>query len=279
MWEANRQKINALADDKRVLDIGGWAEPLLRANYIMDVFPYETRSLGYHGIGCIPRSVTYPEPRNGERFTRDTWVIHDICSQSPFPFPDKMFDFVVCSHTLEDVRDPIRACNEIMRVGRAGYIETPARLWEQTMRPSGIVGEGHHRWMVQIEENTIRFYGKPHFLHTSKNYYVPNAFVKNERIDEDKVTFLFWEDSFSFEEPSTYWNTEVANYISTLNIQKKYYLQDRIMKLRHRWWHLEEKMLRVIKPKPTITKDNDCWTWEALITVSNDILSNKIAKQ
>gem|GEM_PF-6800036 len=33
-----------------------------------------------------------------------------------------MFDFVVCSHTLEDVRNPGRGCEEILRVGKAGYL-------------------------------------------------------------------------------------------------------------------------------------------------------------
>jgi len=36
------------------------------------------------------------------------------------PFPDKSFDFVYCAHVLEHVDDPIRACREIMRVGKRG---------------------------------------------------------------------------------------------------------------------------------------------------------------
>ena len=49
---------------------------------------------------------------------------------SHWPFPDKTFDFVVCSHLLEDVRDPITVCRELCRVGKAGYIETPSRIRE-----------------------------------------------------------------------------------------------------------------------------------------------------
>jgi ubiquinone/menaquinone biosynthesis C-methylase UbiE len=45
-----------------------------------------------------------------EGFTRDTWVQRDICDHEPWPFEDRQFDFVVCSHTLEDVRDPVWVC-------------------------------------------------------------------------------------------------------------------------------------------------------------------------
>jgi SAM-dependent methyltransferase len=41
------------------------------------------------------------------------------------PFKDKAFDFVVASHILEHIKDPEDFLRELMRVGKAGYIETP----------------------------------------------------------------------------------------------------------------------------------------------------------
>lgn len=90
MWPDHQTKIEALVGDGLVLDIGGWCDPFLRADYVLDVFPYETRGLAYHGIGKLPISVVYPEPLPGERFTKKTWFVHDICSERPFPFPDKI---------------------------------------------------------------------------------------------------------------------------------------------------------------------------------------------
>ena len=95
MWPANQTKIDAMVGDGLLLDIGGWCDPLLRADYVLDVFPYETRGIAYHGIGNLPVTCVYPEPLPGERFTKNTWILHDICSERPFPFPDKMFNFVV----------------------------------------------------------------------------------------------------------------------------------------------------------------------------------------
>src|SRR5260370_17414930 len=76
--------------------------------------------------------------------------------ERPWPYPDKHFDFSFCAGTLEDVRDPIGACHELMRVSRAGYIETPSRLREIFHERRGYwfrrivgrkfaVGGGHHR--------------------------------------------------------------------------------------------------------------------------------------
>jgi len=42
----------------------------------------------------------------------------------------KEVDFVSCSHVLEDLRDPIRVCEEIVRVGKRGYIEVPSKTAE-----------------------------------------------------------------------------------------------------------------------------------------------------
>ena len=71
--------------------------------------PYETRGL-YGRDG----------PDGPERFSADTWVQRDICDREPYPFEDEQFDFVVCSHTLEDVRDPIWVCDEMVRVAKRG---------------------------------------------------------------------------------------------------------------------------------------------------------------
>jgi hypothetical protein len=47
MFDENASRILAqLRDDEIVLDIGGWARPFNRANYVIDAEPFETR--GYY---------------------------------------------------------------------------------------------------------------------------------------------------------------------------------------------------------------------------------------
>ena len=112
---------STLPADARVLDVGGWGKTLARADAVVDLMPYETRGLyGHDGDGP-------------ERFDAGSWHQLDICDATkPWPFADGEFDFAVCSHTLEDVRDPLRVCDELKRVARAGYIEVPSRLEEQS---------------------------------------------------------------------------------------------------------------------------------------------------
>jgi len=47
------------------------------------------------------------------------------------PFKDKVFDYIVASHVFEHVKEPEVFLRELMRVGRAGYIETPNVLFER----------------------------------------------------------------------------------------------------------------------------------------------------
>src|SRR4051794_8554668 len=97
-----------LSESDLVLDVGGWAKPFPRANHVIDVMPYETR--GLYGERVDPSL---------ERFGPDTWARRDICDREPWPYEDEQFDFVICSHTLEDLRDPVWVCDELTRVARA----------------------------------------------------------------------------------------------------------------------------------------------------------------
>lgn len=271
-----RLKIEQMVGNGLVLDVGGWADPFLRADYVLDFCPYETRAIGYHGTGKWPRTLLFPDRREGERFTRQTWITHDICSSKPFPFPDKMFDFVVCSHTLEDVRDPIRACSEIARVGKAGYIETPSRLWEQTRRMNGQIGESHHRWLIEYNNARITFLAKSHFLHTSPQLHAPLSFFEACKNEEDKVAWLYWSESFTAEEAIVHYYTEAQSYIASLHIPRKYYLRDALSSARYQWWQIEGAALRRIRGSKPQESTKDLWTWEKLVAANHELL---VAKQ
>ena len=159
-----------------VLDIGGWAHPFNRANYVMDMAPYESR--GFYNRTFAKNNPLPPIGGDVEVFTEDTWIVRDICAKDPYPFRDQELDFVVCSHTLEDIRDPLWVCSEMIRIAKAGYIEVPSRLWE-TCRglERGIAGLSHHRWLIDIdaEANSIRFLQKFHRIHTWRNSLPPSV--------------------------------------------------------------------------------------------------------
>lgn len=183
MLAASRDRIGGmLADDDLVLDVGGWASPLARADWVIDLLPYETRGL-------------YGEPDPAaERFSAEAWVVRDICAREPWPFADDQFDFAICSHTLEDVRDPIWVCSELSRVARAGYVETPSRLEEQSLGVAGpFAGWSHHHWLVDPVAGGLEFTFKPHALHADPAHHFTAA-EGAELTDEERVVALFWRD-------------------------------------------------------------------------------------
>ncbi len=77
-----------------------------------------------------------------------------ICDIHHLPFQNQGFDYVFCSHVLEHVDYPIQAANEIMRVGKRGYIETPHFLTDALFSWA----DGMHKWFVQSIGNRLVFF-------------------------------------------------------------------------------------------------------------------------
>lgn len=181
-----------LPGDALILDVGGWARLFARADWVIDLKPYETRGLYGYDQGSPAE----------ERFTADTWVQRDICARAPWPFRDGQFDFAICSHTLEDVRDPVWVCAELQRVARAGYIETPSRLQEQSYGVQGPwVGWGHHHWLVETTQDppSVEFVFKHHVLHGRRDLQVDrDAYAR--LTPEQKVEVLWWRGAFDARE-------------------------------------------------------------------------------
>jgi hypothetical protein len=202
MWEPNAVKILSLLNDSDVvLDIGGWARPFNRANYVMDAEPYETR-----GYFSDPKLASvrgwYAPPQGGDRewFGRDTWIQRDLCDRAPFPFKDKEIDFVICSQTLEDLRDPLWVCSEMIRVAKRGYLEVPSRIAESSrgIEPHQ-VGWSHHRWLVDIAGNHVHFTMKYHMIHSHWRFSLPRRKLYSLP-EEERNRWLFWDGSFGYSE-------------------------------------------------------------------------------
>ncbi len=189
MLEDGLRRVLALPDGARVLDVGGWAAPLNRADWVIDLMPYASRgAIAPHGVGPLP-----------ERFTPDTWIEADICSHDAWPFADDSFDFAVCTFTLEDVRDPIRVCQEVSRVARAGYVEVPSLLDELTWHNPEVsggpwVGHAHHRWLCFVNDGELLFLSKFHSLHARTRAQVPPGWAHRLSV-QDRVLAHFWEGS------------------------------------------------------------------------------------
>jgi hypothetical protein len=188
MLEASANRIlETVPDDAVVLDVGGAMKPFNRANWIMDALPYDQRGK----LGSVGGDT--------EHFTEHTWVMHDFCTREPWPFADKQVDFVICSHTLEDVRDPIWMCSEFNRIAKAGYIEVPSRLEEQTYGFQGPwTGWSHHRWLIDVDLDEITFVHKSAVVERADSHFPPE--FRDTLSAADRVQTFWWDGSFSYRE-------------------------------------------------------------------------------
>jgi len=118
----------------RVLDIGSGGDPFPHATVLTDRYIQPTRH----------RHAAFVSDHRPV-------IISDI---DHLPFSTQAFDFVYCAHVLEHVEDPIQSCGELMRVSKAGYIETPTLSKDMLFNWA----EGMHKWHVMSIANTLCFY-------------------------------------------------------------------------------------------------------------------------
>lgn len=174
----------ATQDFGRVLDVGGLEKPLRPATHVMDLYPYGQRRID-EGRGILP-----------ERFNAETWKVYDV-NEVPWPYPDDFFDYVWCCQVVEDVRDPIAVCEEMMRVGRAGFVSTVHRSYESSIeQDDGVVGYHHHRWLVEaFPPDTVAFTFKSPLLQVTRALRPPRAL--------QWLLHWVWEGCFHVEEKFT----------------------------------------------------------------------------
>jgi len=117
---------------RRILEIGPGHNPFAGVTHLLE------------------RDVADGRERGGNVLMVPTAATLIVGEATVLPFTAGSFDFIYASHVLEHVEDPMAACGEIMRVGKAGYIETPSPFLEQglALRDESSPEHWFHRWFV-----------------------------------------------------------------------------------------------------------------------------------
>jgi SAM-dependent methyltransferase len=136
-WMNDHRSVRALGigQSDLVLDVGSGQNPHPRANVLCDLFVSDNTERASEGALRVDRPL----------------VVSDA---TRMPFPDRAFDFVYCLQLLEHMEDPAALLDELQRVAKAGYIETPARVYEK------LYGWRFHRWFVSAENGRLRLEAK-----------------------------------------------------------------------------------------------------------------------
>ena len=80
-------------------------------------------------------------------------------------------------------------------MARAGYIEVPSRLEEQSYGIQGPwVGWGHHHWLVDVGPGSLEFVFKHHVVHGMEAAHFPAGFHDGLR-EEERVQTLWWQQT------------------------------------------------------------------------------------
>lgn len=107
-------KITKIKSGDRVLEIGPGGSPSDRADVFLELKISEADLAKQRGNVDKP-TLTKPI------------VYYD---GQKFPFENKEFDYVICSHVLEHTPSPEQFLSEVFRVGKRGYLEFPTILYD-----------------------------------------------------------------------------------------------------------------------------------------------------
>lgn len=100
------------------------------------------------------------------------------------------FDYAICTHTLEDISNPLYVCHQIENIAKAGFIAVPSKYIELARLGNHFRGFIHHRWIFDIVDG--RFTGFPKV-----------NLIEHERFDkvkgEENELQIFWEGEIGLE--------------------------------------------------------------------------------
>jgi len=164
----------------KVLDIGSGSNPWFRSNVLFEKYPDD-------------------DTERGGRLVRDGREIV-FGDAEKLPFPDKHFDFVYCSHVAEHVENIGLFFQEIQRVGKAGYIETPNYIFEQA------IGTTTHSWALFVEGHVLHAEKKWMAGAPSKTYRAMHHLLARHPlfafcfigIEELAVMRFWWKNRFDY---------------------------------------------------------------------------------
>jgi len=137
-----------------VVDVGGTANPWADAfvDTYIDLQTFQTAKEIIQGDICSADFWDSVPAKHYDTHTEDFYKIGVV---------PKFWDFSICTHVLEDVRNPDMVLANLMRISDAGFIAMPNKQTELSPIESlNWVGYAHHRWVYTVADNELRILAK-----------------------------------------------------------------------------------------------------------------------
>lgn len=192
-WSLRRLHIPVSKNDL-VLEVGSGSNPYYRSNVLLDAF-----------------EVT--QERHWTPLIKDRPTVLGFVEN--LPFRDQSFDFIIASHVLEHSTRPEEFISELMRVGKAGYIEVPHAFAERCS------SYYDHRLEILAEDGSLKIWKKSDWLVDKqlRRFFLndPVRVLSPHLISKKPFHFhvrFYWEKSINYEilnpEVNTGWESPVS---------------------------------------------------------------------
>jgi len=180
-------KFSLQENKHRVIDIGAGENPwaIDWITHVADKFIDPNNYKKFDNKNIEVFSVDINDPREWDLILKDVEK-------------NGKFDFVICSHTLEDINNPKIVCEMLNKIGKSGYISMPSKYAEMVVfeykSNCGLPYRGyhHHRWIYQLKNDVLIGFPKMNF-----HDYIEFNF-DNEKGYASEIAFL-WENGFDYE--------------------------------------------------------------------------------
>lgn len=162
--------------DFKVIDVGGsvngWSSPYVDA--VVDFNDLEKNNTNIKHFKC---DITHPDS------------YEEILN---YVNKNGKFHFCICTHTLEDIINPVYVCEQICKISNEGYISFPSKFRELSRFEGGNYrGYIHHRWIFKVKDgNKIVAFPKINLIENNK------LFDKIANMSDDlKDLSFYWKDN------------------------------------------------------------------------------------
>lgn len=147
-----RSEIKSLISNMgyNAIDIGGsmdfWSYPEVK--YVADLIPVERFE---------PENITFFKLELGRR--------NSYVELLEYVEKNGKFDFSVCSHTLEDVFNPLDVIELLEKISYRGFIAVPSKFNEfSRLYENDYYGNAHHKQILDYNNNELVIYPKYPFI-------------------------------------------------------------------------------------------------------------------
>ena len=102
------------------------------------------------------------------------------------------FDFSICTHTLEDLNNPLYVVNKLIQVSKSGLITVPSKYLETSRIERNHRGYYHHRYISTLQGDTLTFIPKTPIIENKLFDNIAKRYTK-----DNAELWILWENDIT----------------------------------------------------------------------------------